>query len=242
MGNRQSAKEAKVLWIGLGNIGKTTTLFRLKLGEVVTTLPTMGGSPEPLEYKNINFGIWDLNGNDRCRPLWNHYFENTDVIVYFVDSSDRGTIDLSAQEFQRVVNGIQNAIILVFAHKNDLQNIMDIEEIVDKLKLNELSNPWYIRSSSALTGDGLHEGVDWIVSVINGTEYEFDEETEDDKWVSNTNRPYFRNKKKSVLFVSGWTRNIDKKYELGISMDITQTICLFYTDLENEYKFKYYGQ
>lgn len=32
---------------------------------------------ETVEYKNISFTVWDVGGQDKIRPLWRHYFQNT---------------------------------------------------------------------------------------------------------------------------------------------------------------------
>ena len=69
--------------------GKTTILYKLKLGEIVTTIPTIGFNVETVEYKKINFTVWDVGGQDKIRPLWRHYFQNTQGLIFVVDSNDR---------------------------------------------------------------------------------------------------------------------------------------------------------
>ena len=56
--------------VGLDAAGKTTILYKLKLGEVVTTIPTIGFNVETVEYKNISFTVWDVGGQDKvhCTP------------------------------------------------------------------------------------------------------------------------------------------------------------------------------
>jgi len=56
----------------------------LKLGEVVTTIPTIGFNVETVEYKNISFTVWDVGGQDKIRPLWRHYYQNTQGILTHV--------------------------------------------------------------------------------------------------------------------------------------------------------------
>ena len=68
-------QEAGVLMIGLDAAGKTTILYKLKLGEIVTTIPTIGFNVETLEYKNLSFTVFDVGGQDKIRPLWKHYYE-----------------------------------------------------------------------------------------------------------------------------------------------------------------------
>ncbi len=46
--------------VGLDAAGKTTILYKLKLGEIVTTIPTIGFNVETVEYKNISFTVWDV--------------------------------------------------------------------------------------------------------------------------------------------------------------------------------------
>ena len=67
-------KEMRILMVGLDAAGKTTILYKLKLGEVVTTIPTIGFNVETVEYKNISFTVWDVGGQDKIRPLWRHYY------------------------------------------------------------------------------------------------------------------------------------------------------------------------
>ncbi len=38
-----------------------------------------GFNVETVEYKNICFTVWDVGGQDKIRPLWRHYFQNTQV-------------------------------------------------------------------------------------------------------------------------------------------------------------------
>lgn len=47
-------------------------MYKLKLGEIVTTIPTIGFNVETVEYKNISFTVWDVGGQDKIRPLWRH--------------------------------------------------------------------------------------------------------------------------------------------------------------------------
>merc|ERR1712109_323801 len=84
--------EHRILMVGLDAAGKTTILYKLKLAEVVTTIPTIGFNVETVEYKNINFIVWDVGGQDKIRPLWKHYYHNTQGIIFVVDSNDKERI------------------------------------------------------------------------------------------------------------------------------------------------------
>lgn len=63
--------------LGLDAAGKTTILYKLKLGESTITIPTIGFNVETVQYKNINFTVWDVGGQHLVRPLWKHYYPGT---------------------------------------------------------------------------------------------------------------------------------------------------------------------
>lgn len=90
--------------VGLDAAGKTTILYKLKLGEIVTTIPTIGFNVETVEYKNICFTVWDVGGQDKIRPLWRHYFQNTQGLIFVVDSNDRERIAEAEKELQNMVS------------------------------------------------------------------------------------------------------------------------------------------
>ncbi|KAJ3095363.1 hypothetical protein HDU97_007008 [Phlyctochytrium planicorne] len=158
-------KEMRILMVGLDAAGKTTILYKLKLGEIVTTIPTIGFNVETVEYKNISFTVWDVGGQDKIRPLWRHYFQNTQGIIFVIDSNDRDRIGEARDELQRMLNEdeLRDAILLVFANKQDLPNAMSAPEITDKLGLHSLrQRQWYIQATCATSGDGLYEGLEWL--------------------------------------------------------------------------------
>ncbi|XP_023611095.1 ADP-ribosylation factor 5 isoform X2 [Myotis lucifugus] len=95
-------KQMRILMVGLDAAGKTTILYKLKLGEIVTTIPTIGFNVETVEYKNICFTVWDVGGQDKIRPLWRHYFQNTQGLIFVVDSNDRERVQESADELQKM--------------------------------------------------------------------------------------------------------------------------------------------
>jgi small GTP-binding protein len=158
-------KEMRILMVGLDAAGKTTILYKLKLGEIVTTIPTIGFNVETVEYKNISFTVWDVGGQDKIRPLWRHYFQNTQGLIFVVDSNDRERVSEAREELMRMLaeDELRDAVLLVFANKQDLPNAMNAAEITDKLGLHSLrQRNWYIQATCATSGDGLYEGLDWL--------------------------------------------------------------------------------
>jgi len=162
-------KEMRILMVGLDASGKTTILYKLKLGEIVTTIPTIGFNVETVEYKNISFTVWDVGGQDKIRPLWRHYFQNTQGLIFVIDSNDRERIGEARDELNKMLNEdeLRDAVLLCFANKQDLPNAMNAAEVTDKLGLHALRNRnWYIQATCATSGDGLYEGLDWLSNQL----------------------------------------------------------------------------
>lgn len=166
-------KEMRILMVGLDAAGKTTILYKLKLGEIVTTIPTIGFNVETVEYKNISFTVWDVGGQDKIRPLWRHYFQNTQGIIFVVDSNDRDRMVEAREELQRMLNEdeLRDALLLVFANKQDLPNAMNAAEITEQLGLHSIrQRPWYIQAACATSGDGLYEGLEWLSTSLKNAQ------------------------------------------------------------------------
>ena len=163
-------KERRILMVGLDAAGKTTILYKLKLGEVVTTIPTIGFNVEQVDYKNISFTVWDVGGQDKIRPLWRHYYQNTEGLIFVVDSNDKDRIDAAREELQKMLqeDELKDSFVLVFANKQDLPNAMSAPEVTEKLGLHNLRmRKWYIQAACATTGDGLYEGLEWLKDTLN---------------------------------------------------------------------------
>ncbi|OXM79302.1 arf/Sar family, other [Cryptococcus neoformans Bt63] len=198
-------KEVRILMVGLDSAGKTTILYRLQIGEVVSTIPSkfllplsshlpspwaekpscsiirwaalkrssliaIGFNVETVSYKNINFQVWDLGGQSSIRPYWRCYYANTQAIIYVIDSSDTSRLATSRSELLTMLSEdeLKSVPVLVFANKQDVEGALSPGEISDKLGLagQEKGREWSVRGSCAIKGDGLEEGLDWLVNTI----------------------------------------------------------------------------
>ncbi|XP_072310087.1 ADP-ribosylation factor 4 [Eucyclogobius newberryi] len=162
-------KQMRILMVGLDAAGKTTILYKLKLGEIVTTIPTIGFNVETVEYKNICFTVWDVGGQDKIRPLWRHYFQNTQGLIFVVDSNDRERVTEAEEELTKMIqeDELKDAAILIFANKQDLPNAMGVSELTDKLRLHSRRDKtWHIQATCATQGTGLYEGLDWLSNEL----------------------------------------------------------------------------
>ena len=102
---------------------RAAILYKLKLNQDVTTIPTVGFNVETVTYKNVKFNVWDVGGQDKIRPLWRHYFSGTQGLIFVIDSNDRARIDEARQELHRIIldREMKEALLLVFANKQDIQ-------------------------------------------------------------------------------------------------------------------------
>ena len=141
------AKEVRVLILGLDGAGKTTILYRLQIGEVVTTIPTIGFNVETVSYKNIKFQVWDLGGQTSIRPYWRCYYANTDAIMYVIDSQDQDRVGIAKEELLAMLEEeeLKNSSLLVMANKQDMEGAMTVTQISETLGLTNLkSRQWTI--------------------------------------------------------------------------------------------------
>ncbi|CAM4731416.1 unnamed protein product [Leuciscus chuanchicus] len=163
-------KEMRLLMVGLDAAGKTTVLYKLKLGEVVTTIPTLGFNVETVEYKNISFTVWDVGGQDVIRRLWRHYYQNTKGLIFVVDTSDPERIETAAEELKMMLeeDEMRDAVLLVLANKQDLPKAMTVSELTDRLGLHTLrGRQWFVQATCAVQGSGLYEGLDWLSDQLS---------------------------------------------------------------------------
>ena len=120
-------------------------------------------------YKNLRFQVWDLGGQTSIRPYWRCYYQNTNAVIYVVDSADTERMGISKQELVTMLEEeeLKDAALMVFANKQDLPNAATAEVIAEKLGLSALKNrQWQIFKTSALKGDGLYDGLDWLISTL----------------------------------------------------------------------------
>jgi len=145
-------------------------LYRLQLGEVVTTIPTIGFNVETVTWKNLKFQVWDLGGQTSIRPYWRCYYANTDAVIYVVDSSDRDRIGISKEELLSMMEEeeMRDAVLLILANKQDIAGSMSATEITDAFGLTEMKGrTWSIHKCSALKGDGVDTAFDWLVNQLS---------------------------------------------------------------------------
>ena len=119
------------------------------------------------EYK---LNCWDIGGQRSLRSYWRNYFEQTDGLLWVVDSADRERIDVCREELQRLLleEKLAGATLLVLANKQDLTGRLAPEELQAALAIDTISAARHCRvqACSAYTGEGLEAGIEWLVADI----------------------------------------------------------------------------
>ena len=128
-----------------------------------------GFNVEKVQYKNVLFTVWDVGGQEKLRPLWRHYFSNTDGLIYVVDCADRERVDKASAEFRSIVDDplMRNAAVLIFANKQDLPGAISPAALCEAFGLGEMrGRRWHVQGAVATRGEGLYEGLDWLAAAL----------------------------------------------------------------------------
>jgi len=174
--------DVNIIMVGLDGAGKTTLLRnKLKLGEITTTTPAPGFDVETVTCgKDNNFAAtmtftsWDLNErSDSTRPLWRHYYQKANCLVYLVDACDRGRVDEARDQLHQMLaeDELRGVPLLVMANKNDLPGHVSKDEMKTSLGLKEIKGRGvYFESFSAAAEKidlGVHDALDWLQSAVH---------------------------------------------------------------------------
>jgi Arf/Sar family protein len=148
----------------------TLTLHSLRSSVYTHVRRTQTGfNVEKVQYKNVQFTVWDVGGQEKLRPLWKHYFSDTDALIYVVDCQDRDRVDRAGEEFRSIAGDplMRNAAILVLANKQDMPGALAPRELCPLLGLDKMRDrEWHVQGTIATQGVGLYEGLDWLSRTI----------------------------------------------------------------------------
>ncbi|KAJ1826444.1 ADP-ribosylation factor-like protein 2 [Coemansia sp. RSA 2599] len=173
---KEKEKELRILVLGLDNAGKTTIMKRLNGEPIDTVSPTLGFNITTLAFDTYKVNFWDVGGQRTIRPYWRNYFEQTDGIIWVVDSADRERMGDCERELHGLLkeDRLAGASLLVFANKQDMEGALSEGEIGLALGLDALTtHHWGIRACSAVTGESLLDGLQWLVEDIAQNMYLF---------------------------------------------------------------------
>ncbi|CDW87723.1 UNKNOWN [Stylonychia lemnae] len=129
----------------------------------------VGFNVETVTYKNLKFQVWDLGGQTGLRPYWRCYYQDTNAVIFVIDSADKERVEVARQELELMLQEeeLKGVPVLVLANKQDLPNALNDQEICSGLGLTSIKNrPWSLFKISAMNGTGLQEAFEWLVDTL----------------------------------------------------------------------------
>ena len=93
-------------------------------------------------------------------------------MVYVIDSADRKRIEETGLELADLLeeDKLSGVPVIVLANKQDLVTALSPDEVADGLNLYSIRDrPWQIQACSAKTGEGLQDGMEWLVKQVRPT-------------------------------------------------------------------------
>ena len=168
---KQREREMRLLILGLDAAGKTTVCRRWNGQDIDEVQPTLGFSIQTVRFLEYILHLWDVGGQSSIRAYWRNYFDSTDGLVFVVDSSDRFRMDLVRQELRSLLQQerLAGASVLILANKQDVSGALNASQVREVLELDDeqfRGRHWSIVPCSAVTGEGLMEGMEWMVKDI----------------------------------------------------------------------------
>mmetsp|Transcript_12406 Transcript_12406/g.18796 ORF Transcript_12406/g.18796 Transcript_12406/m.18796 type:complete len:189 (+) Transcript_12406:18-584(+) len=166
---KRSDREVRILVLGLDNSGKTTVLRKLSAEDIQHVTPTQGFNVKSLIQSDLKMNVWDVGGQKTIRPYWRNYFESTDALIYVIDSADRRRMEETGIELQQLLeeDKLSGVPLLIYANKQDLLSALSAAELTAGLNLHAIRDrQWIIVPCSAKTGEGLQDGIDFIVEEL----------------------------------------------------------------------------
>ncbi|XP_041476631.1 ADP-ribosylation factor-like protein 3 [Lytechinus variegatus] len=159
----------RVLLLGLDNAGKTTIAKSLCHEEITDVNATLGFNIKKMNAEGVELKLWDVGGQRRLRQYWENYFDDTDLLIYVIDSSDTKRLEETGEELAHLLeeeklNGVP---LLVFANKQDLVGAAPAVEITEGLNLHTIRDRvWQMQACSAITNEGIEDGIQWLVKEV----------------------------------------------------------------------------
>ncbi|QDZ25088.1 ADP-ribosylation factor-like GTPase [Chloropicon primus] len=182
---RLKKAKATLLVVGLDNSGKTTLAKtiqgfsgdaeQLQEGDILNVQPTIGFKVEKVDSpfsKGLKLNIVDMSGQQCYRELWQTYYEDVQGILFVVDAADHRRFSEAREALLGVVkhSELEKKPLLLFSNKMDLRHAGTGAQVAKEVGLNDLANhlqrAWRLQGCSAITGEGVDDGIKWLISQV----------------------------------------------------------------------------
>jgi ADP-ribosylation factor related protein 1 len=168
--------ELHMLILGIDKAGKTNLLERVKAtySKLVALdpskiLPTVGLNVGRIEAFNSHLIFWDLGGQPGLRSIWDKYYDESHGIIFVVDATTPSRFEESKRALDKVLGSRElfDTPLLIFANKQDAPGAVDAQEVAASLGVGKAdARSTKVQRVSGHTGEGVHEGLTWLVSQI----------------------------------------------------------------------------
>ena len=169
---KKSLTKCRILILGLDNAGKTSCLKRFSDEEIDHIMPTQGFNIKKLHQQGFDATLWDLGGQKAIRRYWRNYYDNSNAIIFVIDSSDKRRVEEAGIELHDLLKDpkLAKVPLCVLANKQDLAHALSVKAISEKLLLSNVRNrAWSIQPCSAKSGEGLKEGLMWTMQTVKSS-------------------------------------------------------------------------
>jgi len=64
--------------------------------------------------------MWDIGGQESSRAAWSTYYQNTQVVILVIDSTDRGRLPIVNKELKKILDhevGVAFCFLLFYKYK-----------------------------------------------------------------------------------------------------------------------------
>lgn len=172
-------KNAKILFLGLDNAGKTTLMHVLRDDRVALHIPTQQPTAEEIVVGNIRFRAFDLGGHAAARQIWRNYYAKVDGVVFLVDAVDHERLGEVKKELDALLNDemLSDVPFLILGNKIDMPRAASEDELRSALGLHHLTTgqntapvtdmrPVELFMVSVVRKMGYAEGFRWLSNHI----------------------------------------------------------------------------
>ncbi len=163
----------KIIIIGEEGSGKTTIFNRIKTNEFLTTNPTIGFNVNQINLRNQkNITLWDFGGHEKMLNLWTKYFDNTDLVLLVIDSTQKEDFFQLEKIYDIIYSNIPNVYLLLIINKIDLEQSIETELILKQSNFYKYNFKLAdIIRISAMKGDNINKLTKSIIKTLDSLKY-----------------------------------------------------------------------